>query len=214
MTAPLIALALLLALAGWLEPLAQEAGSSAGAGSRWAASHFRVRDPARLTEEHAARTYLGIRDEMIAMYRLSRDPNAEAYARWPVYVSAPYQTAAHGDRYHNIYARSSERRYGRFEQAGEMAPGTVVAKDSFSVSADGKVYPGPLSIMEKLPAGASPETGDWRFTEIMPDGSVYGATGGPLAGNVAHCVGCHRVVAVTQDWLYFPPLSHRASGAP
>ena len=63
--------------------------------------------------------------------------------------------------------------------------------------------------MEKLDPGSSPSTGDWRFVEIMPDGSVFGSSTGPLPENVAHCATCHRAVSRTQDWLFFPPPPYR-----
>ncbi len=192
--------------------LAEDTRSISGA--EWAASHFPIQDPARIGDDKAASLYRELIDDMLGLYKLSREPHVDDYTRWPRYVTAPYLTAAHGNRYHTIYARSAERRYGRYEQAGGMPAGTVVAKDSFSVSSDGRVHPGPLSMMEKLTPGSSPETGDWRFTEIMPDGSVYGSSTGPLKENVAHCVACHRSVATTQDWLYFPPPAYRVAPTP
>ena len=190
------------------------AGEAPSEQAGWVASHFRVENPAHLDDEAAEALYQELVDRMLDLYELSREPNVEGYIRWPRYVSAPYLTAAHGNRYHTIYARSPGARYGRYEQAGEMPPGTVVAKDSFSVSEDGQVYPGPLSLMEKLEPGTSPETDDWRFVEIMPDGSLFGSSTGPSSENVAHCATCHRAVAKSQDWLYFPPPAYRANPVP
>ncbi len=180
----------------------------------WAASHFRVDNPAHLDDEAAEALYRKLVDRMAGLYELSREPNVEGYTRWPRYVRSPYLAAAHGNRYHTIYARSPEGRYGRYERAGEMLPGTAIVKDSFSVSEDGQVHPGPLSLMEKLEPGSSPETGDWRFVEIMPDGSLFGSSTGPSRENVAHCATCHRAVAQTHDWLYFPPPDYRVDPAP
>ncbi|MFQ5745262.1 MAG: hypothetical protein ACE5HV_17025, partial [Acidobacteriota bacterium] len=67
--------------------------------------------------------------------------------------------------------------------------------------------PGPLFLMEKMPAGFSPETGDWRYTMIMPNGSVFGATKGRNADKVQFCADCHG--ASDNDSMFFLPTEYR-----
>ncbi len=89
-----------------------------------------------------------------------------------------------------------------------MPPGAVVVKDSFSVNADGRVFPGPMAVMEKMAPGFNPPSGDWRYTSIMPDGSVLGRTKGQDSDKMTFCVECHAQVA-HQDHLHFPPQEYR-----
>ncbi len=64
--------------------------------------------------------------------------------------------------------------------------------------------------MEKMAAGFSDDTGDWRYTMIMPDGSLFGVTKGEGAERVEYCIGCH-LARERYDHLYFPPEEYRAT---
>ncbi len=68
----------------------------------------------------------------------------------------------------------------------------------------GKVFPGALFLMEKLAAGASPGTADWRYIMIMPDGSLFGDSAGDTAAQVAYCHDCHAQRAA-DDFVFFVP---------
>ena len=99
----------------------------------------------------------------------------------------------HGARYVNNYANDiGADNYALFEEAGPAPVGTVLAKDSFTVTAGGRVGAGAA-----LPDGedggrdSDPDTGDWRYTLIMPSGKVIGATGGKGAARVEFCAECH-----------------------
>ncbi len=163
--------------------------------------HFRVRDAKRIGPEEAAAIYRRLRDEMAAGYVMS---GRKVYEGWTRYNRAPYLSATHGQRYVNNYANQRARAYGRFEQAGRLPVGSLLAKDSFAVTRDGEIHAGPLFIMEKMAEGFNYVSGDWRYTMIMPDGSVFGTTNGENAGAVEYCIGCHLAVE-RQDHLYFPP---------
>lgn len=170
--------------------------------------HFRVPNPAQLSDVEALSVYDRIRDEMVAAYRLSRNPVAEHYVRWRRYNRAPYRSATHGDRYINNYANAeAATQYGRSQ--GPMAPGAVLAKDSFTVTAQGDVFTGPLFLMEKMPPGFSEETRDWRYTMIMPDGSLLGTTGGEGSERTAFCASCHQTAGAGRDHLFFVPKEFR-----
>ena len=172
--------------------------------------HFAAPAPADLTPDEAAAIYDDIRGQMISGYRLSGNSAARNFTRWRRFNSAPYRSATHGERFVNNYANASAEAYGAYEAAGTMPPGAVVVKDTFYVSQAGGVFPGALMIMEKMEAGFSDATGDWRYSMIMPDGSLFGTTGGENAQSVAFCVDCHALAA-ENDYLFFLPESYRVA---
>ena len=51
-------------------------------------------------------------------------------------------------------------------------------------------------------------TGDWKYTEILPDGTLLGETNGEDAERVEYCIACH-LAAEKQDHLYFIPKKYR-----
>lgn len=170
--------------------------------------HFRVRDPADLDAEGAEAIYRELKTDMADLYALSGDFMAAAYQRWPRYSSAPYLSKTHGQRYVSNYGNRLAADYGRFEDAGTLPVGAVLAKDSFAATASGEMFPGPLFLMEKMEPGFSNASGDWRYTMIMPDGAVFGVTKGEGAERVEYCIGCH-LARERHDHLYFPPESYR-----
>ncbi len=212
-------LALLAGLAGWGLTVTGE-GPSLGA--RLAAEtegttaveaqpkrHFRVQRPANLSDADALSIYVRVQEEMQDGYRLSRDPHAEAFGGWQRYNSFPYRSATHGERFVNNYANPVGREYGRYELAGPMARGTVVAKDSFAVTTDGDVFAGPLFLMEKMAEGFDPKSRDWRYSMIMPDGSLFGVTNGLRSEKVEFCITCHQAAGDENDHLFFIPEDYR-----
>lgn len=170
--------------------------------------HFRVRDPARLDASAAAGIYRDMAGDLVDIYRLSGVAAAAGYQKWRRYNSSPYLSVTHGQRYVNNYANQLARDYGRFEQSDPLPVGAIIAKDSVAVTRDGKIYAGPLFLMEKMAPGFSAITGDWRYTMIMPDGSLFGVTNGMGSESVEYCIGCH-MARQRFDHLYFPPKKFR-----
>ncbi|MDA1090256.1 MAG: hypothetical protein O3A85_08100 [Proteobacteria bacterium] len=131
------------------------------------------------------------------------------YTGWLKVNATAYQSATHGARYVNNYADShGDFRYKMFEKAGTMPLGSVLAKDSFVVNPDGKVSIGPLFIMEKMGTGFNKGSGDWRYTMIMPNGTIAGMTKGK-GMNMKFCAECHAGVAPDQDHVMFLPEEYR-----
>ncbi len=163
-------------------------------------------DSADLTRAEAIDYYQSIVDRMQRLYAISRDPLALRYREWHRYNDAPYLSATHGNRFVNNYANLIARRagYGRFEPGDRMPPGAVIAKDSLTVTRLRERLPGALFLMQKLMPGTSPDTGDWRYVMIMPDGSYFGDTTGIAPENVRFCHDCHSEQAET-DHLFFVP---------
>ncbi|MFQ5983962.1 MAG: hypothetical protein ACE5LL_00430 [Alphaproteobacteria bacterium] len=173
----------------------------------WA--HFPAPIAPELPSAEVQVAYEGVVGEMVARYRLSGIAAAADYQKWRRYNTAPYPSAAHGGWYINHYANGEARAYGRYEGAGVMPLGSVLAKDSFSIAEDGTVGTGPLFLMEKMAAGFNANSGDWRYTMIMPDGSIFGTTNGVDSRKVAFCVPCHGLVDEGQDHMFFLPKDLR-----
>jgi len=57
--------------------------------------------------------------------------------------------------------------------------------------------------------GFNKASGNWRYSMIMPDGTVYGTTKGKGAKNVEFCVACHATMGDDQDHLFFMPEEYR-----
>jgi hypothetical protein len=165
-----------------------------------------------LTDAQAATVYFDcLKSAMQAAYSVARDPAAGPFLGWTAYSLAPYVSATHGGRYVMNYGNDQAQSYRQFEDADQMPAGAKLAKNSFVVGPDGHASIGPLFLMEKMNAGFSPDSGDWRYTMIMPDGSTFGSTQGQNAAAVQFCNECHALVAEDQDYLYFLPEEYRTT---
>ena len=174
--------------------------------------HFRLRNPARLSGEEAERLYGEIKRELAKGYGISKLPGTDNYLNWKRYNNAPYPSVSHGNRFVSNYANSAADAYGRYEQAGRLPVGSMLAKDSITVGEDGVAMPGALFLMEKMPPGFNYVSGDWRYTMVMPDGSIFGITNGEGSERVKFCISCNLAVE-KQDHLFFIPDEYRVSYA-
>lgn len=171
-------------------------------------SHFKVERPADMFPDTAEAVYQNIRAEMAAGYALARMPGLRNYLGWRRFNKAPYRSATHGARYVNNYGNRLAREYGQFEKVGRLPEGAVLVKDSFTATADGGIYPGPMFVMKKMSAGFNAASGDWRYSMILPDGSLFGETGGVNGESVNFCIGCHAT-RERYDHLFFLPEEFR-----
>ena len=179
-------------------------GTAGGQGTSEPREHFTIETPARLDDEDARSIYEAVADQMARGYAASNDPTAAAYRGWRRHNTAPYVSKTHGNRYVNNYANKVAKNYGRLEPGEALPVGSIIAKDSLTVTDKSDVFVGALFIMEKLPVGKSPDTGNWRYIMIMPDGSLFGDSQGEDADNVGFCHGCHASVA-KNDYLFGVP---------
>jgi len=194
----------------WLQGRAPEPGQGEAAFPDIArpTRHFRA-NPAELTSADAITIYDRIRGEMSNAYRQSELPPARDYTAWTRYNTAPYLSATHGNRFVNNYANSIAREYPDLESVDSLPLGSILAKDSFEVTQEGDVLTGPLALMEKMPAGFSPQSRDWRYTMILPDGSVFGITNGQGSDRVQFCIECHIAAGDDMDHLFYVPERFR-----
>jgi hypothetical protein len=162
-----------------------------------------------LTNNEAANAYDCVIGQMRSAYGKSGHPVAAGYQGWQRYSKVAYQSATHGSRYVQNYANAKGRAYGAFEKAGRMPVGATLAKDSFAVNGKGQVTPGPLFIMQKMSAGFNPDGGDWKYTMVMPNGSVFGETKGKNAAGMQFCIECHIAVGEDQDSMMLLPAEYR-----
>lgn len=170
--------------------------------------HLKIENPAQATDAELSGIYQKLQERMVGGYALSQYPVAKGYPKWQLYNSAPYLSATHGNRYVNNYANARASDYGSLAKGIKLPAGSVLAKDSFTVTDEGKVFAGALFVMEKLTAGASPDNADWRYVMIMPDGSLFGDSMGDGAEEMTFCHTCHKIKA-NRDYLYFVPKKYR-----
>ena len=81
--------------------------------------------------------------------------------------------------------------------------------DHYEVTKRGVVFSGPLFVMEKMPPSFNLASRDWRYTMVMPDGSLFGATHGEGTERVEFCVTCHKLAGHKQDHLFYVPEKYR-----
>ncbi len=144
---------------------------------------------------------------MTRAYRKSGHAAAAAYGGWTRFSKISYPAEAHGVRFMNNYANpAAKAAYAKWEDAGAMPAGYVIAKDSFIVGEDGKISVGPLFLMSKQKVGWNKGSRDWLYTMIMAGGEVR-----TDKATQKFCNSCHRRAGAGDDYLMFLPLPFRIS---
>jgi hypothetical protein len=163
--------------------------------------------PDHVTPAEVAATAACLGPALDAALASARDPVLRGAADWAP-MSKAYRGSEHGiflQVYANATAAGSYRSY---ELGAPIPVGGAVLKRSFRVAADGTAEPFALFLMERMAPGFSPDTNDWRFALIDPDGRTAGATNGPDDAKVRYCAACHAT-ARRQDFLLFVPPDFR-----
>ena len=95
------------------------------------------------------------------------------YRNWTPASTLPANPGFHGGRFLLTWVTEpGAQEYNKYKDADVNIPaGTVIAKESFAVNDEGKVQMGPLFIMQKVEAGKSPETMDWYYMMVAPNGA-------------------------------------------
>jgi hypothetical protein len=160
-----------------------------------------------LNEAEAMAAYDCVSPHMATAYRKSCHPVAVTYRSWRRFSRISYPAEAHGVRFMNNYANDVARAdYGKWEAAGKMPSGSVLAKDSFIVGENGSIAVGPLFVMAKGAAGSKSAMRDWTYTMVMPSGDVR-----QDAAIQKFCNDCHRRAGAQDDNLMFLPLPFRVA---
>lgn len=172
--------------------------------------HTRLVAPAKLGAVRAQEVYEIARSSMRLGYAKAGRASVSGYQDWRRFNTAPYLSAAHGNHYLSNYVNAvGADTYGKYEKGGPHPAGTIVAKDSFSMTRAGDLLLGSLFLMEKMPPGFNHATADWKYALIRPDGTLVGETNGPGRERVEYCIGCH-LAKQHQDHLWFLPRAFRA----
>ena len=171
--------------------------------------HPKIVAPASLSGARAEAVYQAIREQIRTNYAASGDPVTLAYQTWKRYNKAPYRSSNHGERFVNHFANDKAAGYGGFENLEPLRAGSIIIKDSFTVTRSGTVMTGPLFMMEKMAAGFASGTGSWRYLMLRADGSLVGMTGGEDSNRVAFCADCHKTAGAKHDFLFFMPREAR-----
>jgi len=171
-------------------------------------SHIAIENPAELSKDEARKIYSDLRNRMASLYAMSDMAEIRNYQSWKLFNDAPFISATHGQRYVNNYANAIAVNYAILKEGDKLPVGSVLAKDSITVTGDGRVFPGAMFGMEKLPEGTSPKTADWRYFMVIPDGSIYGDTTGDNPDLMTYCHECHLAVE-DRDFTFFVPEEYR-----
>ncbi len=165
-----------------------------------------VEDPFDLEEADVNALYDCIKDKMIAGYTKGDNEVAAAYRDWTVSATRPAVAGPHGNRLLLTFANDiAAEHYLKFAEEGVKMPvGSVLAKESIKVSTKKKkAIVGPLFIMTKLEAGGAPETDDWLYGGVQPNGK-------PMKFKQSFCHDCHSAWE-DQDSLAYPLEDVRVS---
>lgn len=164
-----------------------------------------VEDPFDLDEAAIQEIYSCIKDEMAEAYAKEGAEVAAAYRGWTVTGTRPAVQGAHGSRLLLTFANDvAAEQYLKFAEEAVMPAGSVLAKESITISTKNKeARVGPLFIMTKGEAGSAPETGDWVYAGIQPNGK-------PMKFKQSFCHDCH-VSWEAQDMMAYPVEEVRVS---
>jgi len=165
-----------------------------------------VEDPFDLEEADVIALYDCISDEMVEGYTKEGDEIAGTYREWTASATRPAVAGAHGNRLLMTFANEiAAEQYLKFAEEGVVMPaGSVLAKESIKINTKKKKgVVGPLFIMTKGEAGSSPETGDWVYSGVQPNGK-------PMKFKQSFCSDCH-VSWQSQDYLAYPLEEVRVS---
>ncbi|MFD3190047.1 recombinase [Sedimentitalea sp. HM32M-2] len=139
-----------------------------------------------------------IAQDMQTAYAKSGHPAATAYRGWTVASTRPAVAGPHGDRLLQTFANAeAAESYLAFAPEGVRMPaGSVLAKESIALSADGTARVGPLFLMTKLDQGGAPDSDDWFYEAVQPDGRM-------MRLSQSFCHDCHGAWQ-DQDSLAYP----------
>jgi hypothetical protein len=171
-------------------------------------AHLAIKNPAVLNTDEINKVYDQLKERMAGGYDLAKLPILKNYQSWKQYNSEPYNSSTHGKRYVNNYANKLVINYGKLKKGETYPAGTVFAKDTITITEQKKVFPGAMFVMEKLAEGKSPDTRDWRYVMVLPDGSLFGDSMGDEAKAVEYCHACH-IQKSRQDYVFFVPDKYR-----
>jgi hypothetical protein len=165
--------------------------------------------PAELTDAQAIEAWDNLVSKMPAIYAKSGLAEAAQFLDWMNVTTQPYQSSTHGERYLMNFANETAKDYAKFEKAGVLPAGSIIAKPTIVGKADGTAEIGPLFMMEKMDKGWNPDSLDWKYSMVMADGSLWGQTKGVNSSGMNFCFECHNAMGSETDGLTFLDEEYR-----
>ena len=157
-----------------------------------------VDDPFDLEAAQIEDIYNCLKDAMAEGYAKEGDEVGANYRSWTVTSTRPAVAGPHGNRLLQTFANDvAAEQYLKFAEEGvKMPAGSVLAKESITISKKKKqARVGPLFIMTKMEDGAIPETDDWLYAGLQPNGKV-------MKIKQSFCHNCHEGFAAQGDLGY------------
>lgn len=156
-----------------------------------------------MTFDQAQEVYACLSEKMHTQYKQGDKQWIPAefvqdYRNWTQVSTKPAAPGFHGGRF--LITFVNDKGVDAYLQWGEaeIPAGTLIAKESFKVDENGATTVGPLFFMQKTEAGKSPETDDWYYMMVGPNGQ-------PQAVDVmTACNECHQGNFGQQAGLGFP----------
>ena len=100
----------------------------------------------KLSTAEAKAVYNCLKGDMKTAYAKSGNLWAKWFLHWKKFSKQPYVSGTHGGRFVSNYASNKAAdSYGKFEKVGKMSAGGILAKDSFTVTPQGRVRAGSAS---------------------------------------------------------------------
>jgi hypothetical protein len=145
-----------------------------------------------------------------AFWTQSDRSEGREFAGWTNFANTPYISFTHGERFATNHANAiAAPQYGLYEEIDEVPAGGIIAKPTFSIDASGEAFWETLFLMERAAPGTSPDTNDWIYTAILPDGSLMGRTLGANSDGMYFCAACHMGMGAETNDLTFLPEEYR-----
>jgi len=167
---------------------------------------YTAEDPFDLEAAQIEEIYACLADKMAEGYAKEGDAVGSVFREWTATATRPAVAGPHGNRLLNTFVNDiAAEQYLKFEEEGVVMPvGSVLAKESVSLSKKKKTArPGPLFIMTKMETGSIPETADWLYAGVQPNGKV-------MKVKQSFCHDCHAAFE-GQDAMGYPVEEVRVS---
>jgi hypothetical protein len=158
-----------------------------------------ILEPFDLEEADIVQIYDCMKGKMAEGYAKEGNKIGENFRNWAVTGTRPGVAGAHGERLLLTFANPiAVEQYLKFEEEGVVMPaGSVLAKESIKINKKKKAaVVGPLFLMTKVKTGEAPDTNDWVYGGILPNGKT-------MKVKQSFCHDCHKGWA-EQDYLAYP----------
>ena len=145
-----------------------------------------------------------LKDQMAEGYASQGHEVGSVYRDWKVTATGAAAPGAHGNRFLLTFANDTAYdQYVTYNEDGgfSMPVGSVLAKESFTLSKKQKPRRGPLFIMTKVAAGEADEFDNWVYSAVQPKGKV-------MKIKQSFCHDCH-VAFEDQDSMGYPDTDVR-----